>query len=156
MAKPSSQTGRRGGLVVGGVLSSITGRTPIAPARKCHSPPLCPDGGAMFDRGRRQRSAVPEGAIRTRCEACRRIRDGFSAAIVTVTGEFTPAQVVQIKALARHQEKAEMAEHPLNRIMAIERPNGVDHDHYDHRSSFASPVSPERSKKPRGPPRRTL
>jgi hypothetical protein len=53
------------------------------------------------------------------------MRDGFSAAIVTVTGEFTPAQVAQIEALARHQEKAEMAEHPLNRIMAIERPSGV-------------------------------
>ncbi len=125
MAKSSSQTGSRGGARRWGRAQLDNRKDPYRPSKKMSQPTVCPDCGAVFHRGRWQWSAAPEGAIRTRCEACRRIHDGFPAGIVTITGEFTPAQAAEIEALVRHEEKAEMAEHPLNRIMAIERPNNL-------------------------------
>jgi NMD protein affecting ribosome stability and mRNA decay len=125
MAKSSSQTGDRRGARRWGRAQLDNRKDPYRPGKKMAEPAVCPDCGAVFHRGRWQWSAAPEEAISTRCEACRRIRDGFSAGILTVVGELTPAKVAEMEALARHQEKAEMTEHPLNRIMAIERPNDV-------------------------------
>lgn len=95
-------------------------KDPYRPGEKMPEPTMCPDCGAVFHRGRWRWGAAPEGATATRCEACRRIHDNFPAGTLVATGKFTPARVTEIEAVARHQEKSETAEHPLNRIMSIE------------------------------------
>ena len=43
------------------------------------------------------------------------------AGIVTVKGPLPPERADELIHLARHEEEAERSEHPLNRIMNIER-----------------------------------
>ncbi len=115
-----SETASRGGARRWGRTQLDNRKDPYRPNKRLAEPAMCPDCGAVFHRGRWQWSAAPQGAMPIRCEACRRIRDKFPAGTLIVTGKFTPTQDAEIEALARHQEKAEMADHPLNRIMSIE------------------------------------
>lgn len=118
--RPTQGTNRRGARRWGrGQLDDR--KDPYQPSQKPPEPTVCPDCGAVFHRGRWQWSAAPEGAHRTRCEACQRIHDQFPAGTVTLAGKFTAAQAGEIEALVRHQEKSEKADHPLNRVMSIER-----------------------------------
>ncbi|QID16825.1 ATPase [Nitrogeniibacter mangrovi] len=83
----------------------------------------CPDCGAHFDRGRwhwRDEPATQEAL----CPACHRIRDHLPAGYVTISGEFAHAHRDEIVRLIRHHETREKAEHPLNRIIALEARNG--------------------------------
>lgn len=95
-------------------------KDPYRPNEKMPGPIVCPDCRAVFHRGRWQWAAAPDDARQRRCEACQRIHDKFPAGTLTLTGAFTVAQASEVEALARHQEKSEMADHPLNRIMSIE------------------------------------
>lgn len=119
-----SKTASRGGARRWGRTQLDNRKDPYRPSKKIAEPAVCPDCGAVFHRGRWQWSAPPQGATPVRCEACRRIHDKFPAGTLIVTGKFTPARAAEIEALARHQEKAEMADHPLNRIMSIEHSDG--------------------------------
>ena len=58
--------------------------------------------------------------IRENCPACQRIRDAFPAGYVTIKGEFIKDHRDEIVALINAKEQREKAEHPLQRIMAIE------------------------------------
>jgi hypothetical protein len=55
------------------------------------------------------------------CPACHRIRDKYPAGFLTLKGEFLKAHQEEILNLARNEEEEEKAEHPLQRIMAIEQ-----------------------------------
>jgi NMD protein affecting ribosome stability and mRNA decay len=78
-----------------------------------------------FD-GRWQWATAPAEAHEEPCPACHRIRDRFPAGYVTLKGEFFAAHRDEIVHLARHREAHEKAEHPLERIMAVEDvPEGV-------------------------------
>lgn len=81
---------------------------------------VCPQCGAVYREGRWQWSDRPQAAPEELCAACRRSNDKFPAGIVSLTGAFAREHKEEIIRLARHQEKAETAEHPLNRIMTIE------------------------------------
>ena len=56
--------------------------------------------------------------------ACQRIRDDFPAGFVTLSGEFYAAHHSEIMHIVHNVEKREKAEHPFNRIMAVEEKDG--------------------------------
>lgn len=88
---------------------------------KLPEPTVCPECGAVFHGGRWQWLTRPAAAHSELCPACHRMRDQFPAGYVTLSGEFFPAHEAEIMRLIRHHEEREKAEHPLQRIMAIEK-----------------------------------
>ena len=55
------------------------------------------------------------------CQACHRINDEYPAGIVTLKGPVVRQHEEEIINLARNLEQAEKQDHPLNRIMAIDK-----------------------------------
>jgi len=94
---------------------------PYQARRKLKEPAACRQCGAVYHRGRWQWPNEPVFAKEEICPACRRIEDGLPAGILTLHGDFTRQHASEILSLARHEEAAEKAEHPLNRIADIER-----------------------------------
>jgi len=88
--------------------------------RKLPEPACCPECGAVFHKGRWTWGAAPAGAHEQTCPACHRIHDKFPAGHVTLKGDFLREHRDQILHLVRNHEAKEKAEHPLERIMAIE------------------------------------
>jgi NMD protein affecting ribosome stability and mRNA decay len=88
--------------------------------RKLVEPTRCPDCGAVYRDGRWTWGAAPAGAAEARCPACHRVHDRFPAGYVTLSGEFVGSHRDEILHLVRNREAAEKAEHPLERIMAVE------------------------------------
>ena len=88
---------------------------------KLAQPAVCSGCGAVFQKGRWQWAArAPKGAAHEVCQACRRVQDDFPAGILTLRGAFVSAHRKELLAIARNQEHAEMKDHPLHRIMAVE------------------------------------
>jgi hypothetical protein len=90
------------------------------PRHSLPEPTGCPDCGAIYHRGRWQWGPIPAGAHRELCPACQRIRDKYPAATVTITGPFALQHASEISSLARNEEIAAKAEHPLERIIEID------------------------------------
>lgn len=88
--------------------------------RKLAEPTRCPDCGAVYRDGRWRWETAPAGTHEARCPACHRVHDRFPAGYVTLKGEFLGTHRDEILHLVRHREATEKAEHPLERIMAIE------------------------------------
>ena len=88
--------------------------------RKLAEPTRCPDCGAVYRDGRWRWETAPAGAHEARCPACHRVHDRFPAGYVTLKGEFLGTHRDEILHLVRRREATEKAEHPLERIMAIE------------------------------------
>ena len=88
--------------------------------RKLREPTRCPDCGAVFQSGRWVWGTAPAVAHEARCPACHRIHDKFPAGFVTLKGAFFTEHRDEITHLIRNHEAKEKAEHPLQRIMAIE------------------------------------
>lgn len=88
---------------------------------KLSDPTACSGCGALYRKGRWTWSAVPADAAKTKCPACRRIADDYPAGIITLSGDFAREHGDEIRGLVAHVEEREKKEHPLNRIMAIER-----------------------------------
>ena len=87
---------------------------------KLHEPTYCTQCGAIYDRGRWHWAPRPEAAQALLCQACHRINDRFPAGILTLTGKLVAEHKDEIVRLIRHEEQAEKADHPLNRIMDID------------------------------------
>ncbi len=88
--------------------------------KKLPEPTRCPECAAIYHDGRWQWLPAPAGAHEEICPACHRIRDRFPAGYVTLKGEFFRTHRDDIMHLARNREQHEKAEHPLERIMAVE------------------------------------
>jgi hypothetical protein len=83
---------------------------------------LCTECGAVFQKGRWQWAPAPaHPSEQTLCPACHRIKDGFPAGYVTLTGDFIVAHEDEVMQLIRNHEEREKKEHPLQRIMNIEK-----------------------------------
>jgi hypothetical protein len=93
-------------------------------SHKPATPAVCPQCGAVYLDGRWSWGARPEAAVEVTCQACHRQNDDFPAGVVTLGGARLPALKAELVQLARHQETAERAEHPLNRIMDIREEGG--------------------------------
>lgn len=88
---------------------------------KLAQPVSCSACGAVFRKGRWQWAARhAKGGARTTCQACRRVKDDYPAGIMTLRGVFARAHLREILAVARNEEEAEAADHPMHRIMAVD------------------------------------
>ncbi|HZW24700.1 MAG TPA: BCAM0308 family protein [Gallionella sp.] len=88
---------------------------------KLAEPTVCPDCGAVFHGGRWQWLEKPQGAHSETCPACHRMRDRFPAGHVFIGGQFLGEHEAEIMQLVKHHEAREKAEHPMQRIMDIEK-----------------------------------
>jgi hypothetical protein len=87
-------------------------------------PAVCRECGAVFHKGRWQWATRPEGAHEVLCPACHRIHDKHPGGYLTLSGAFLASHHDEILHLARHTETREKAEHPLERIMSLEKEDG--------------------------------
>jgi hypothetical protein len=87
---------------------------------KLPEPTACPECGAVFHKGRWTWAARPAGAHEHRCPACSRIHDKFPAGSITISGPYLASHRAELLGQARNEEKAQRADHPLSRIMAVE------------------------------------
>jgi NMD protein affecting ribosome stability and mRNA decay len=85
---------------------------PYLARSKPPEPALCPQCGVVYHRGRWQRAPRPEKAHEHLCPACQRIKDGYPAGYVKLSGEF----------LGTHRDEIR---HLLRRIMDIMEKGGV-------------------------------
>lgn len=83
-------------------------------------PTICPECRAIFHHGRWQWGAATPETEQHLCPACQRIRDRVPAGELTLSGAFFTAHRPEILNLIHHTESEARAEHPLERIMAIE------------------------------------
>jgi hypothetical protein len=83
---------------------------------------ICQECGAVYEHGIWQwTSHPPQDAARTTCVACRRIHEKKPAAIVTIQGKFSREHGDELLPLIRNIELNIKAEHPLQRIMSIDK-----------------------------------
>lgn len=88
---------------------------------KLPEPTLCPQCGAVWHKGRWSWGReCREGANEELCQACHRVNDKYPAGELRLSGNFLAEHKDEIISLVRNTEKAENADHPLHRIMAIE------------------------------------
>jgi NMD protein affecting ribosome stability and mRNA decay len=85
------------------------------------APAYCPDCGVVYHGGRWEWKGRPRDAHEHVCPACHRIRDQQAAGHVTLQGRFYDTHADEIVALLHNEEARAKAEHPLERIMSIER-----------------------------------
>ena len=90
------------------------------PEAKLADPTLCKECGATFRNGRWTWQKAPTGAHVHRCPACQRIHDRFPAGFVVLKAKFDAARRAQLLDLIAAREAREKAEHPMQRIIAIE------------------------------------
>jgi hypothetical protein len=94
---------------------------PYQAPSKLAQPVVCPVCHATYSDGRWQWVNSPRAnATRHTCQACRRIRDGYPAGVITLSGAFVAGHRNDLLSLVRNNESLEKQEHPLNRIMRIE------------------------------------
>ena len=93
---------------------------------KLKEPTVCSGCGALFHKGRWTWAFVPSGATSTTCPACHRVHDKYPKGLVTITGTFNESQQDQVRGVIKNAEARESREHPLSRIIGIERrPEGL-------------------------------
>ncbi len=91
---------------------------------KLPEPTRCPKCNALFRKGRWSWDAPPAGCHEELCPACQRVRDRFPAGYVVLGGEFFAGHRDEVLQLVKNCERKETAEHPLERIMAIDAADG--------------------------------
>ncbi|MDO8990547.1 MAG: BCAM0308 family protein [Sideroxyarcus sp.] len=88
---------------------------------KLPEPTLCTDCGAVYHAGHWQWLAKPSQAHLARCPACQRIHDHYPAGYITLSGDFFAAHEQEILQLISNLEAKEKKEHPLQRVIDIEK-----------------------------------
>lgn len=83
-------------------------------------PAWCPDCGAVFHDGRWCWGERRAGARPHLCAACLRIAERHPAGYVTLSGAYFSEHRDELVNLIHNEEARERADHPLQRIMAIE------------------------------------
>jgi len=81
---------------------------------------VCADCGAVHQAGRWTWGAPPAEARSDRCPACRRISDRYPAGTLSLRGSVLKHRD-EVLGMIRNVEEREKSEHPLERLMDIER-----------------------------------
>jgi hypothetical protein len=85
----------------------------------------CPDCGVEYHNGRWVWPETEGKDLKEQsCPACRRVADGYPAGELILSGSFLEKHRDEILATATNIEEGQRAEHPLNRIIAIEQRDG--------------------------------
>lgn len=114
-ARPAARSGgRKLQLMLG------TRHDPYQARRKPAAHSVCPVCKLVYENGRWQQGAAPKGAPSEICPACHRTRDRFPAGYVTIEGPFAYEHRADVLRTARNFAERMQAEHPLQRIMAVE------------------------------------
>ncbi|MFO0707784.1 MAG: BCAM0308 family protein [Nitrospira sp.] len=93
---------------------------------KLIEPTVCSGCNAVFHKGRWSWATPPVGAHETLCPACHRVKDKYPKGILTIKGTFADQQSEQVMGVIKNAETKENKEHPLARIMSIDRkPEGL-------------------------------
>lgn len=88
---------------------------------KLQEPTLCPECGVVFMKGRWVWGEASPDVRKSVCPACRRIADRFPAGHIEMEGVFFAQHRDEILNLVQNVEQKEKANHPMERIMAIEK-----------------------------------
>jgi hypothetical protein len=88
---------------------------------KPKEPTVCPQCGVVFNAGLWAWAEKPAGAHEHLCPACHRIRDNIPAGWVELSGKFMTSHAAQVLTLAQNEEQRAKAEHPLERIMSVDK-----------------------------------
>jgi len=106
---------------------------PLAPHRsdayreraKAGGSTRCPECGAVYQEGRWRWLPKAKAAHEQRCPACQRIHDHQPAGYLSLSGAFLAEHERDVLALIARVEEAERKEHPLQRVMEVEKtPSG--------------------------------
>ena len=88
-------------------------------------PAVCPQCGLVYHKGRWQRATRPAQANEHVCPACHRINDRAPAGYVTLSGPYVTAHEDELLRLVRNEAGRQGQDHPLARVMDIERREGT-------------------------------
>lgn len=91
---------------------------------KLPEPTVCPQCNAVFQNGGWRWGDAPANAHHSMCPACHRLQDHYPAGFVILSGQFFTTHRDEIMNLVSNHEHSERAEHPLQRIMAVEEIEG--------------------------------
>jgi NMD protein affecting ribosome stability and mRNA decay len=98
---------------------------PYRTTAKLRAPRRCAQCGATYLKGRWQwQSVLPTAPATIVCPACRRSNEKYPAGELTLRGAFVAEHDTELVRLIRNIEAAESREHPLHRIMALQRSDG--------------------------------
>lgn len=81
----------------------------------------CTGCGAVFSGGRWTWKPATAEFVSTTCPACQRVAEGYPAGVVQLRGRFFSNHQEEVMNLVRNTESQESAQHPLERIMSVER-----------------------------------
>lgn len=81
----------------------------------------CPECGAVYDHGRWTWRMSGGQLHQLQCPACQRIHEQAPAGEITFDGDYLLDHADEVLALLHHQADGEKQEHPLERIMDIQR-----------------------------------
>jgi len=94
--------------------------------QKMVEPTLCPQCGALFQKGRWTWGFRPPNFHEETCPACHRIKDKYPAGFLHVGGSFFDEHKKEIINLVHHEEAQAKENHPLSRLIEVEEePGGV-------------------------------
>lgn len=82
-------------------------------------PAVCTQCHATHWQGRWRWDAAPPDLVPVVCPACERIRDGVAAHVLELAGDLS-RHWAEVKGILGNVERAELAEHPMERVMKIE------------------------------------
>lgn len=82
-------------------------------------PAVCTSCRATHWQGRWRWDEPPPDLVPVLCPACRRIRDGVAAHVLELSGALPP-HWVEVRGILGNVERAELQEHPMERVMAFE------------------------------------
>jgi NMD protein affecting ribosome stability and mRNA decay len=80
---------------------------------------LCTTCGVVFSKGRWVWNYEGETNKQITCPACQRIKDGYPAGFIELSGEFFEQNRQEIINLVRNLEEQHKQEHPMQRVMRI-------------------------------------
>lgn len=80
---------------------------------------ICTVCGVVFCKGRWVWNYEEETSKQITCPACQRIKDGYPAGFIELSGDFFKQNREEILNLARNIEQLQKDEHPMQRIMQI-------------------------------------